>query len=161
MAQSQVGEIFSINDVNENGKTVMRCSRCEGVAELPRGKSYQLVVGSITKAKKHIAIHCPEIRPEANASDANLRHTLLISMSTEYGASMSKKAQSLRKLLFLNIDCLYCQLSILVSCINVIVPIFVHVFMHVFLPFYYNACIISTRQYEHCMYYRVEIIHAL
>ena len=80
----------------------MRCSRCEGVSESLRGKSYQVMVGSITKAKEHIAIYCPEIRPEVNAGDANLRHTLLINMSAKHVASMSKKAQSLRKLLFLN-----------------------------------------------------------
>ena len=116
LAQSQVVEIFSISDVNENGKHVMRCSRCEGVAELLRGKIYQLVAGSITKAKEHIAIYCPEIRPEVNASDANLRHTLLISLSAKHVASMSKKAQPLRKLIFLNIDCLYCQLPIMYKC---------------------------------------------
>ena len=59
LAQSHVAEIFSISDVNKNGKSIIRCSRCEGVAELLRGKSYQLVAGSITKAKEHIAIHCP------------------------------------------------------------------------------------------------------
>jgi len=43
LAQSHVDEIFFISDVNENGKPGMQCSRCEGVADLLRGKSYQLV----------------------------------------------------------------------------------------------------------------------
>ena len=43
LAQRQVAEILSISDVNENGKPVMRSSRCEGVAELLGGKRYQLV----------------------------------------------------------------------------------------------------------------------
>jgi hypothetical protein len=124
LAQSQVAGIFSINDVNENGKPVMRCSRCdEGVAKVLWGKTFQLLAGSITKAKEHIAIYCSKFRPEVNASDANLRHTLLISMSTKHVASMtSKKTQSLRKLLFLNIDCLYCQLSILYNYNRACIP---------------------------------------
>jgi len=96
-AHNQVAPIFSIRDVAENGKSIMRCSRCEGLPEEDRGKSFQLVPGAITKAKEHIAVCCSEIRPGVSSADANLRHTLLINMSGKHVASMSKKAQVLRK----------------------------------------------------------------
>jgi hypothetical protein len=99
MAQSEVAAIFSIKGVNDKGKPVMRCSKCEGHPEISRGKSFQLLPGAITKAKEHVAIYCPEIRPEINSGDANLRHTLLINMSAKHVLSMSKKAQYMRKLL--------------------------------------------------------------
>jgi hypothetical protein len=57
------------------------------------------MAGAITKAKEHIAIHCPKIRPEINNADANLRHALLINMSAKHVASMSKHAQLLHKLM--------------------------------------------------------------
>jgi len=57
------------------------------------------MAGAITKTKKHIAIHCPEIRSEINNADANLRHTLPMNMSAKHVASMSKHAHLLRKIL--------------------------------------------------------------
>ena len=101
MAQSEVASIFSVRDVNDSEKPVIRCSRCEGLSDLMRGKSFQLQPGAITKAKEHIAIHCPEIRPEVNNGDAILRHSFLINMSAKHVASMSKRAQLMRKLLIL------------------------------------------------------------
>jgi len=98
MAQKEVAGIFSIHDVTENNKHVMRCSRCEGLPDEARGKSFQLAHEAITKAKEHIAVYRPEIRPDVNTADTNLRHTLLIRMSTKHAASMSKKAQVIRKL---------------------------------------------------------------
>ena len=100
MAQGEVAPIFSVRDVNDKGKPVMRCSRCESVSEITRGNSFQLLPGAITKANEDIAIYCPEIHPEINNADVNLRHTLLINMSAKHVASMSKHAQHLRKLLF-------------------------------------------------------------
>ena len=99
MAQSEVASIFSVRDVNASGKPVIRCSRCEGLSDIKRGKSFQLQPGAITKAKEHIAIHCPEIRPEVNSGDASLRHCLLINMSAKHVASMSQRAQLMRKFL--------------------------------------------------------------
>jgi hypothetical protein len=78
----------------------MISSICKSLPDEDRGKSFQLVPGAITKAKKHIVVYCPEIRPDVNNAHANLRHTLLINMSTKHAASMSKKAQILRKLRF-------------------------------------------------------------
>ena len=92
MAQSEVAAIFFVNGVNNKGKPVIRCSRCEGLSDLSRGKSFQLLHEAIRKAKENVAIYCPEIRPEINSGDANLRHTLLINMSAKHVLSMSKKA---------------------------------------------------------------------
>ena len=80
MAQSEVAAIFSICDVNDKGKPVIRCSRCEGVFEIKRGKNVQLMVEAITKAREHIAIHCPQIRSEINNADVHIRRILLINM---------------------------------------------------------------------------------
>jgi hypothetical protein len=113
-AHNEVAEIFSVIDVSDNGKLDIRCSRCEGLTEKERGKSFQLVFGAITKDKEHIAIYCPEIRPLVNIGDANLHHTLLINMTAKHVSSMSKHAQALRKLFAIkhvlplcNL-CLYC-----------------------------------------------------
>ncbi len=96
-AQRDVADIFSITGLNENGKPIMRCSRCEGMAEKDRGKSFQLLTTAVTKAKEHIAVYCPEVRPSESVYDASLRHTLLIHMSEKQVACMSKAGQALRK----------------------------------------------------------------
>ena len=101
MAHAEVAAIFSARVVNDIGKPGIRCSRCEGLSDIKRGKSFQVQLGAITKAKEHIAIRCHEIRPEVNNGDANLRHSLLISMSAKYVTSMSQRAQLMRKLLLL------------------------------------------------------------
>ncbi len=58
---NKVAEIFSVKEVQGNGKSDIRCSGCEGLPEKERGKTSQLDYGSITKAKERIAIYCPEI----------------------------------------------------------------------------------------------------
>ena len=80
IAHNQVADFFSIRDVTENGRAMMRYSRCEGFLEKDRGKRFQLMMGAITKGKEHIAVSSPEIRPEDYSADANLRHALLINM---------------------------------------------------------------------------------
>jgi hypothetical protein len=128
MAQSEVAALFSFyDDVNYKGSNVIRCSRCEGISEITRNKSFQLMLGSITQTNEDIAIYCHEIRPEISNGDANLCYTLLIDMSAKHEASMSKHAQLSRKLLFCK------QLKLCMF----ILPLFV-LYRIVYL---YNACI--------------------
>ncbi len=61
LASKHVAEIFNITDTNNNGKPVMRCSRCERFAERDRGKGFLLMSTAITKAKEHIVAYCPGI----------------------------------------------------------------------------------------------------
>ena len=93
-AHADVVDIFHIRD-KRNGKDVMRCSRCDGVAEKGRGKNFQVNLNCITKAKEHVAVYCPEIRPTVNSSDAKLRHTLLINMTEKQVQSLSSAGKSL------------------------------------------------------------------
>lgn len=95
-AHDDVAAIFHIRD-KRNGKDVMRCSRCETVNEKGRGKNFVVNLNCITKAKEHIVVYCPEIRPEVNSADAKLRHTLLISMSDKQVESLSAYGKSLRE----------------------------------------------------------------
>jgi hypothetical protein len=64
MAQSEVAAIFSIRNVNNKGKPVIRCYRCEGVSKIIGGISFQLMYRAITKANEHISFYSPEICPE-------------------------------------------------------------------------------------------------
>jgi hypothetical protein len=96
-AWKKVAQIFDINDTNNNGKPVMRCSRCEGFAEKDRGKGFVVLSTATTKAREHIAVYCPGILPKENIADANLRHTLLITMTEKQVSSMSKQGIALRK----------------------------------------------------------------
>ncbi len=130
MTQSEVAATFSVNGVNIKGKPVMRCSRCEGLPDSSPGKSFQLLPKAITKAKKHVAIYYPEVRPEINSGDANLRHTLLINMSAKHVLSLSKKAQYMRKLrlckrlkfcmFLLSLSVLYCIVWLYNACISLL-----------------------------------------
>jgi hypothetical protein len=99
-AVKQVADIFNITDITENGKHVIRCSRCEGFPEKDRGKSFQVYATATTKAKEHIAIYCPEITNSTSSSDASLRHTLLINMPEKTVLSFSKVGQAMRKFHF-------------------------------------------------------------
>ena len=92
-AHNQVAAIFSIRDVAENGKPVMKCSRCEGLPYEDRGKSFQLLPGAITKAKEHIAVNCPDVAKSTSEFDQNLRHTLLINMLEKHLSTMNKSGQ--------------------------------------------------------------------
>ena len=69
IASKQVAQIFNITDTNNNGKPVMRCSRCEEFAKRDRGKGFLLLSTAITKAKEHIVVYCPGIRPNESISD--------------------------------------------------------------------------------------------
>ena len=95
-AHQDVVNIFHVRD-RRNGKDVMRCSRCEGVNEKGRGKNFQVNLNCITKAKEHVAIYCPEIRPEVISADAKLRHTLFISMSEKQVQALSGHGKILRE----------------------------------------------------------------
>ncbi len=52
----EVAKIFSIPGTNDNGKPILRCSRCEEFLEKERGKSFQVLTGATTKMKEHIAV---------------------------------------------------------------------------------------------------------
>jgi hypothetical protein len=104
-ACKQVAQIFRINDKNNNGKPVIRCSRCEGFVEKDRGKGFVVLSTATSKAREHIVVYCPGILPKENISDANLRHTLLINMSENQVSSMSKHGMALRKFDRLALDC--------------------------------------------------------
>jgi len=96
-AWKQVAAIFSITDTNDNGKPVIRCSRCEGFLEKERGKGFVLLSTATSKAREHIAVYCPGIVPKESNADAELRHTLLINMTEKQISSMSKMGVALRK----------------------------------------------------------------
>jgi hypothetical protein len=96
-ANVDVANIFSIKEVNENGKHVMRCSRCEGYAEKDRGRSFQVYTTAITKAKEHIAVYCPDFFKSKSTADESLRHTLLINMTDKHASTLSKAGQIMRK----------------------------------------------------------------
>ena len=58
-----------------------------------------------SKAREHIVVYCSGILPKENISDANLRHTLLITMTEKQVSSMSKQGIALRKFDRLAFDC--------------------------------------------------------
>ncbi len=92
-AQRDVQKIFCITKVNEKGKSLMRCSRCEVYAEKDRGRSFQCYAAAFTKAKEHIAVYCPDVAKSTSEFDQNCRHTLLISMSEKHVSTMNKSGQ--------------------------------------------------------------------
>jgi hypothetical protein len=144
MAQSEIASIFSVRDINASGKPVTRCSRCEGLSDIKRGKSFQLQPGAITKAKEHITIHCPEIRPEVNSGDASLRHCLLINMSAKHVASMSQRAQLMRK--FLIFYCLPIYNTIFIA-------LYIYIALSQYISQLYIAYIMLTFPYRVEFYY--------
>jgi hypothetical protein len=96
-ANADVANIFSIKEVNESGKHLMRCSRCEGYAEKSRGRSFQVYTTAITKAKEHIAVYCPDFLSSKSTTDESLRHTLLINMTDKHASTLSRAGQIMRK----------------------------------------------------------------
>ena len=92
-AIKEVAQIFSILGTNDNGKSILRCSRCEGLPEKERGKSFQVLPMATTKMKEHIAVYCPSINPATSTSNATLRHTLLINLPEKQVLSLSKYGQ--------------------------------------------------------------------
>ena len=67
-AHDDVVQIFHLRD-KRNGKDIMRCSRCEDMRdEKGRGKHFQVNLNGVTKAKEHIAVYCPGLRPEVNST---------------------------------------------------------------------------------------------
>jgi hypothetical protein len=92
-ANSMIGKIFSITGTNENGRKIIRCSRCEGFPQKERGKSFQVLTGATTKMKEHIAASCPCISSSTDSFDETLRHTLLVYMPEKQVSSLSKYGQ--------------------------------------------------------------------
>ena len=97
-ASKEVAQILNISDTNNNGKPVLRCSRCEEFVERNRGKGFLLMSTAITKAKEHIVLYCPGNLPNESLCDANLRHYLLINLSQKVVSTMSKQGIAMRKL---------------------------------------------------------------
>ena len=78
MASRQAKEIFSKKGKNEKGTAIMMCTRCEHIKEKDRGSFWSVMDPTgFTKAKEHLAVHCPGIRPALYSDDWNLRHVLL------------------------------------------------------------------------------------
>ena len=71
------------------------CTRCDHIPVKDRGTFYKVHATGITKAKEHLAVHCPGIRPDVNSEDAAFRHALLLGISEKYKLKVSKKGQAM------------------------------------------------------------------
>lgn len=95
-AHKQAVQIFNNPVTSENGKPFIMCTRCDHIpAVQDRGTYYRVHATGITKAKEHLAVHCPGIRPDVNSEDAAFRHALLLGISEKYKRDMSKKGQAM------------------------------------------------------------------
>ncbi len=139
-ASKHVAQNFNITDTNNNGKPVMRCSKCEEFSEKDRGKGFLLLSTAITKAKEHIVVYCPGIVPKDDVSDANLMHTLLINLSLKAVSTMSKQGIAMRNAT--NLAC-YCSMNCFEP-LTVYTCMMHFILLHTYNIYFFTVCILYT-----------------
>eukprot|EP00873_Tetraselmis_striata_P014096 jgi/Tetstr1/434360/TSEL_023464.t1 len=76
-----VKAIYSERGRAATGAETMVCNRCSHLPEKDRGTKWAVPLNGFTKAKAHLALFCTGLQPDSNEQDAQLRQTLLLTLS--------------------------------------------------------------------------------